>query len=522
MSSMRILLLGWDGVPPSLIRELVESGNTPNLSEIFGEGRFGEVVAPLPIVTPASWYSAFTGVEPYRHGIPHFVVIDREYRLRYMSISDLRVEALWDVLGRHGVEGLYLNLPVSTPAPRISGLWIGGEQIYREVREDDVYPSELVKELRTLGYMVGYPNISTDPGSYVSGLLMAESRRLDVFTRLMDTHQWGLSIYIAYSPDIVLHAFYGMDGYQDHIYRCFEELDRWLGALLNRLEKGDILILMSDHGHGYKEGYVNLLALLRSMGLLATRRPKGLRMNWVRRVGLVRRIWWRLPDRMRRWIGRYVLGNIVVLDTPSRVSGASIDWNATKAFPQVDIGGIKMHRADIFPRGVLDREEAYELAVKIVEELRRVDFGGSPIFRDVVLNFNDDPLTPDIYLEPRDNLWFKSRIDDGLIIPNRPERYLSPTRIDVAGDRASYHVRNGFIITYGEDIEPGDAGVIRMVDVMPTLLHMMGLPIPTGLDGDVAESILTREAINRDVKYERSLRRDLRTRSRSLRRRLKG
>jgi len=445
----------------------------------------------------------------------------RGYRLRYMSIGDLRVEGIWDVLGRRGVEGIYANLPVSTPAPEVRGVWIGGEQVYREVKPFDVYPGDVYRAVRESGYVVGYPNVSGHPEKYLDGVMEAEYARLRVFSSLVSDREWGLSIYIAYAPDIVLHAFYGVDGYGEYIYKCFEGMDRWLGRLLDRLEDRDILVLMSDHGHGYKRGYVNLLSLLSSLGLLGIRSPRGVRASWIRRVGLVRRLWWKLPRGLRSWVNRHILGRVILIDSPSRVAGSSIEWSSTKVFPSVDVGGLKIHRSDIFPRGVVDPGHAERLAEEVVEALRSVRDDSGPIFKDVYHVVSDDPLVPDIYLEPRDDLWFKSRPDAGLVIPNRPHEYLRSDWIEVAGDRASYHVREGFIHVYGDGVEPGEAGALRMVDVMPTLLHILGAPIPVGLDGRVVEAVLPREAINRDVRYERSLRRDLRARSRSLRRRLK-
>ena len=55
----------------------------------------------------------------------------------------------------------------------------------------------------------------------------------------------------------------------------------------------------------------------------------------------------------------------------------------------------------------------------------------------------------------------------------------------------SSHDMNGVIAYWGNElagVEPVDS--MNMVDICPTILHAMGLPLPDDLDGRVLESVL--------------------------------
>ena len=64
---------------------------------------------------------------------------------------------------------------------------------------------------------------------------------------------------------------------------------------------------------------------------------------------------------------------------------------------------------------------------------------------------------------------------------------------------------NGILIASGPDIKPGDkTEAARLIDIAPTVLHMMGLPVPQDMDGRVLKELFKEESdpAQRDIKYQ--------------------
>jgi len=65
-SSPKVLLVGWDGVRPDVLREVP----TPNFDSLAGAGTFSDVAQTAhPTVSGPDWSSILTGVWPEKHGV---------------------------------------------------------------------------------------------------------------------------------------------------------------------------------------------------------------------------------------------------------------------------------------------------------------------------------------------------------------------------------------------------------------------------------------------------------------------
>jgi len=69
----RILVVGADGADPSIMQQLMEAGQLPNLSRLRAQGVYVPLITSFPPVSPVAWTSFLTGVGPGRHGVRDFV-----------------------------------------------------------------------------------------------------------------------------------------------------------------------------------------------------------------------------------------------------------------------------------------------------------------------------------------------------------------------------------------------------------------------------------------------------------------
>lgn len=69
----RVVILGFDGVEPSIVREMMEKGELKNLAKIQGMGSFHELGSTIPPQSPVAWTSFATCKNPGGHNIYDFI-----------------------------------------------------------------------------------------------------------------------------------------------------------------------------------------------------------------------------------------------------------------------------------------------------------------------------------------------------------------------------------------------------------------------------------------------------------------
>jgi arylsulfatase A-like enzyme len=69
-----------------------------------------------------------------------------------------------------------------------------------------------------------------------------------------------------------------------------------------------------------------------------------------------------------------------------------------------------------------------------------------------------------------------------------------------------FHRMNGVFLAYGPGVQAGSrVEDATMVDVAPTILYDLGLPVPTNMDGQVLGSVLAVDLAADPVRYEAPL-----------------
>jgi predicted AlkP superfamily phosphohydrolase/phosphomutase len=73
---VRVVVLGLDGVPYSLLENLRNRDRIPNMSSIFERGYFGQMSVCIPEISSVSWSSFMTGAQSGEHGIYGFMDLE--------------------------------------------------------------------------------------------------------------------------------------------------------------------------------------------------------------------------------------------------------------------------------------------------------------------------------------------------------------------------------------------------------------------------------------------------------------
>jgi predicted AlkP superfamily phosphohydrolase/phosphomutase len=136
----KMVILGFDGMDPDLVQQLVEAGKLPNIKRLMDQGGLYSLATTHSAESPTAWASFATGVNPGKHNIYDFLVRDtttylpdlgmvrREparFLFGYVPIARPRVHSIrggtsfWVTAGRAGVRSSVLTVPVTFPPEEV-------------------------------------------------------------------------------------------------------------------------------------------------------------------------------------------------------------------------------------------------------------------------------------------------------------------------------------------------------------------------------------------------------------------
>jgi predicted AlkP superfamily phosphohydrolase/phosphomutase len=509
-------VIGLDGATFDLIRPWAEQGKLPNLQRLMDQGVWAPLQSTLPPMTSPAWPSFATGKYPSKHGVFDFV---SAHNGSFSVINATAVDSptLWDILSAQGKRVGVVNVPVTYPPRPVNGFMITG--LLSPTNQQISYPSDLLarydgeKAQNKTHYRV-VPSVQYKPGNeaeFIQDLESLIGERARYAIRLMDDHPWDFMMVHFLATDLAQHALWRyMDTshpqhetgnpFQDAILRVYQRADTAVGALLDRLDDETTVIVMSDHGFGPLHGVVNLNMLLWQAGLLHFKRtPMAQLRAFTFRHGLT-------PALAYHWLARLNLQNVVSRVSKSTrnavfnkfLSFEDVDWKRTIAYSLGHMGQIYLNikgreapptRSGTVERNgrigpALDYERACERVIEALQTLKTPD--GRPMLDQAI---RQSVLSPGSHLDEGPDLHV---VLDGY-------RYISCPLFATDGNVISQQIRgdsgshrmHGVLIACGPHIAKGAAvSKAHIVDLAPTVLHVLGCPIPDDMDGRVLTEIL--------------------------------
>ena len=142
MPKKKVLVVGLDGLEPSLTESLLQRGELPALDSIRKTGAYRRLGTTYPAQTPVAWSSFVTGANPGRHGIFDFIRRNPETYQADVALTQFlppknlfsqpRVENLrkgtpvWDLIGKAELPATVLRCPCTFPAETVKGALLSG------------------------------------------------------------------------------------------------------------------------------------------------------------------------------------------------------------------------------------------------------------------------------------------------------------------------------------------------------------------------------------------------------------
>ena len=493
----RVMVVGLDGATWQLARPWAEEGLLPTFRRLMQEGAWGALESVVPPVTPAAWSSFATGMNPGKHGIFDFVGrLDGSYAT-YVANAGYRDGApLWQLAGQAGRRVTVFNVPATYPPERVNGLMISGFLTPAHAT-DASWPSELQVELaQAVPRFTVYPPTIYSPGheaEFAQAVTHLNQATLEAVRYLLRRQPWDLFVAVFMGTDVIQHFMWGdmLRGEgetADAILRCYQQMDAALAKLAGELGPDDYLVVMSDHGFGPLSHYLHVNAWLAEHGYLKFRRnPLSALRFMAYRLGLT-------PLNVYERLRALGMGSRMQ-DTASERNDAmkaairqvflsfhDVDWSRTRAYSLGFGGPIFVNLLGREPQGIVrPGEDSDALLAQISMELQQTldPQTGQPV---VARTYRRDELyagphagsAPDLIFVPGD--WRYQPFGTHELASHR---WLEPCH-----DRSGTHRMDGLLLVGGPGVRSGvEIQGAALVDVAPTVLALLGVPIPKGMDG---------------------------------------
>ncbi len=480
----RFLLIGLDGMEPTLAEQWMTEGRLPNLARLRDRGTYLRLASTIPPATLPAWTSCVTGVNPGRHGIFDFTEMVRgQYAIRFVNGRDRRSPALWNILSALGKRVGVLGVPGAYPPEIVNGFMVSGfdSPVCTGIDRSFVYPPELYPEVREWPF-ADIQETDIHPGWHdraLPCLMRGIETKERIACNLLCREPWDFFMVVFGESDTVAHHFWMFHdeqsprhrtGHEDAIRRVYERLDAAVGALMDAAD-GMAVGVVSDHGFGGAgTGVAHLNNWLAEQGYLAL---AGSDRALMKKAALSF-----VPDRWRGALFRRFPAMSAKAESRSRFAG--IDWNRTRAwseelnyFPSIRVnlqgrepaGQVPAEGYDAFLDELCARLETWPVVKKAWR--REAVYHGPHLDHapDILLELNLENGYSHSCLRARGGPSFRRLA---------PGEYLGGKERGMNGNHRPEGV---FFLSI-----PANAGAAQILDVAPTVLALMGVPRPD-MDG---------------------------------------
>jgi predicted AlkP superfamily phosphohydrolase/phosphomutase len=374
------------------------------------------------------------------------------------------------------------------------------------------YPADLFQDiLQAVGDYVLYP----DPGqaysdsgvdAFLDRLYRTTDIRVRTFDYLRAREAWDFAMIVFNGTDTICHALWKyMDPehplhdpsryakYGSAIRDYYQLIDKHLATIVEGLDEDTTLVIMSDHGFGPFHKFIHVNNWLMEQGLMRVR--PGLRPRLKESLFHLGFAPMNVYDMLMR-LGLGALKREVVrgqgqgLLKTLFLSFEDVDWSQTRAYSLGNVGQIYVNLAGREPLGCVqpgaEYEQVRENIIARLWELRDPETGEGVVEavyrREEIYNGDQLEHAPDILFLPRRLEYFGfGEYEFG------SHKIIEAMKRGISGT----HRMDGVFLAYGGGVQPGvvfeDA---QIVDLAPTILHLMGEPVPEHMDGVVLHEML--------------------------------
>ncbi|MFA5356547.1 MAG: alkaline phosphatase family protein [Candidatus Omnitrophota bacterium] len=499
----KIVIIGLDGVDFSLAEELIKRNIMPNLGKLSRNGARGNMLSCLPLHSSITWTTFITGKNAGKHGIFGFFVMDKDtHELKIANSLERKSQAIWHILNAYGKKVGISNLPSLYPPEKIDGYMICG-MLTPSINSNFTYPKglkdELLKNIKDFELDLSITMSSKNSKEMLlKKIYEITSKRTETAKFLLSTYPCDVNMFVFTETDRMLHLFLkDMDTdsqYKGAVEEYFRFLDNKIGEIIEMCDEDTTIFIVSDHGMKpfKKVFYVNNLLL--EMGLLegenkSARKTKYLFTAFCFQAIIELMVKLKIsPEYFKRFLPESFFKRLNIIIG----KGKGYNWSKTKAYFWGGLGDcIVINLKGRQPEGIVPPEEYEKIRDEIIDKIKSIKDPDTNEGIAYGIYKREDLFTGD---------FVKSAPD---IIVKLREGYAPHESIELEGifnkkslfePITSDHTRNATLIISGKNIKKGvlfDGS--NILDIAPTVLSLLGVPVPSDMDGKVLAKILSEE-----------------------------
>ena len=500
----RVLVIGLDGGTFAILDPWMAKGKLPHIQKIVHGGFRSVLMSTVPPVSAPAWASFITGKNPGKHSVLQFYdvgpipagKVETEVELRpgdyaIVNAKSVKGKTLWEIASEAGRKVVVINVPMTYPPIPVNGVMITG-LLTPPGSTNFTYPPELAASLTD--YEI---DLTTDEKDFnfpdkkwiIQRQREILEKRWQASVRLMKEYDWDLFTVVFTGIDRLQHRFWRcldpsadsdpaeMREYYDMLEEYYARLDWIVGDLVRQAGEDVRTIILSDHGFGpMPKKVINTHLFLKELEA----KGDGNRRNWATVLrSFLNRIGLDVRNRQK------YLGRVIPRSWLRRAEQVGMEhvWSVSKArivALHTHIGGLWINRERVGEQSSEYESLRNELMSKL-RELQDPEDGTyvvSSVFRrEEIYTGEFLPKTPDLVfmLSPGYRLFGgATRTNSFVSIPQTP--YV------IQGD----HLPEGILILSGDGVRNTSATTnLRIEDVTATTLYLLGIPVPTDMDGRV-------------------------------------
>jgi predicted AlkP superfamily phosphohydrolase/phosphomutase len=496
--SAKVLVIGLDAAEATLLERWAASGELPAFARLAEQGAVARLGNSLETLPGAIWPELTTGISAGRTAQYYH---PRQLHTGETALRKLEPEEVvefpyyWDYVSDAGMRVAVVDQPQTVIPPKLNGFMLTEWGLHDRNFGTASEPPEILAEV--LARFGDHPVERCDEHGYkvqgfedlLAGLVAGAQRKAEFLLDLYNREEWDLFVCAFGETHCVGHQFWhffdpDQPGYdpaapeelREAVKTVYLEVGKGIEALLDAAGPDTSVLVFASHGMGTAVGGYQLLPefLVRTGFGSGSGTTAQVRSRTPRTVkGVVRAI---IPGPIRRRIQARAGSLPLPLESPE---------TKAVAVPNNRCGGIRFNIKGREPHGAIEADEVGGL----VEDLRRelhalVDpTTGEPIVDRVVTAeeaFGPDhhPDVPDLIVVFRTDLGQLNAAESPSAGVLRLHQYGPDT------PRSGDHTVESRLWAMGPGFAPGarlEGG--NVLDLAPTVLALLGVPEPEGLDG---------------------------------------
>ncbi len=510
MRSNKVLAIALDAAEPALIEKWMEEGDLKNLSSLRLKGSFGKLSSSADWLVGSPWPTFFTGTMPNKHGIYHYLQW-RSDKMDYERPNPDWISAIpfWRKLDNK-VRVIAVDIPLAFPPEPFNGIEISGWASHDRIFPPFSFPEEKIKWVVK---NFGKPPISDEVGGLQEidelirvkeELIAANKKETELVTSLIKNEEWDLFLCCLTSPHRGGHKFWDVTNikgdvtdkqktkFQNSLKEIYKSCDNAVGEIIKSAGENITILIFSLHGMGVNNTLTDkMLPKMISNIINGKKDSNNDSSGYVKKIRNSIPLEWR--SNVRKLLPLWLQDKMTAYWRMGKT-----DWSSTKVFNLVaDLQGyIRINLKGRERDGIVEEGKEYdEICSTLTKGLNTfVDSETKePIIqsikrKDEIFHINDGYRNlPDLLVKWKDKpaSGYKKIISDQYGEIEWPMPGKNPD------GRSGNHRFDGFLLASGKNIKQNSSFEKRhIIDIAPTILHILGNQIPLTFEGKVIEEIL--------------------------------